>query len=450
MADVTYTANSGFYDSVNQDRLYGADDMNRPYHRLVSNGIFGTPQGTLTDDLRVVASSGMEVIVKAGEGIFGYKWFELPADQAVTITENSGILPRLDSIIVRVDTTMETRAASIVYREGTPASIPAPPALDTSTGIYEYRLANISVAAGASVITGADISDTRADTSQCGVVTALIYQPDTQFLFEQWKTAYQQYFQSMTDAFNSYASIQQQAWEDFFEEAQSNLTATNNVVKLQATDSLVNVVSEAAGGDIIILRVSNLIPSFNVSTDALNIYINGLKLDETMYSMPAMPYADTVKLDCFTSFPTAANGKITLEVLKSVVPSGLSSIESTLQELNENLSEATADTDWQPLTLASNVYAFQGTTPAYRRIGKQVFISGAVFNVGYPRVVAYLPQTCCPPQKIRFLAGVATPQDMKGTCIISIDTSGNISVETTSFVGSAYSEFFTLDFNFAV
>ena len=40
MADTRYTVDSGFYDSVNQDRLYSADEMNMPYKDIISEGVF--------------------------------------------------------------------------------------------------------------------------------------------------------------------------------------------------------------------------------------------------------------------------------------------------------------------------------------------------------------------------------------------------------------------------
>ena len=38
-SDVKYNVNAGFFDAINEDRTYSADDMNRPYRRLVSNGV---------------------------------------------------------------------------------------------------------------------------------------------------------------------------------------------------------------------------------------------------------------------------------------------------------------------------------------------------------------------------------------------------------------------------
>ena len=73
MADQIFSVNSGFYNAVNNDRTYSAEDMNRPYKRIVANGVFATPAGTASNDLRVTATSGMVISVAAGEGIFADK-----------------------------------------------------------------------------------------------------------------------------------------------------------------------------------------------------------------------------------------------------------------------------------------------------------------------------------------------------------------------------------------
>ena len=72
---------TGFYNSVGEDRKYNAEDMCRPYRRLVSNGVFAAPDGSPSIDFQVVANNNMTVTVKAGEGIFFNKWAELDADE---------------------------------------------------------------------------------------------------------------------------------------------------------------------------------------------------------------------------------------------------------------------------------------------------------------------------------------------------------------------------------
>ena len=77
MADQIFNVKSGFYDAVNLDRLYSADDMNKPYSRVIADGVFATNQGTPSSDLQVVSTgTGMQISVMAGQGIFGAKWFQ--------------------------------------------------------------------------------------------------------------------------------------------------------------------------------------------------------------------------------------------------------------------------------------------------------------------------------------------------------------------------------------
>ena len=44
-SDVKYEVNAGFFDAINNDRVYSAEDMNMPYTKLISEGVFATPKG---------------------------------------------------------------------------------------------------------------------------------------------------------------------------------------------------------------------------------------------------------------------------------------------------------------------------------------------------------------------------------------------------------------------
>jgi hypothetical protein len=182
MADQVFAVNSGFYDAVNSDRTYSADDMNRPYKRVVSNGVFATPKGTKSTDLQVVsANNGMQIIVKKGEGIFADKWFENSAAINITVPANTSTVPRIDSVIVQVDKRTSGRVGNIVYRTGTPSVNPTAPSINTVSNVIEYRLANVRVETGTTAITTAMITDRRG-SADCPWVTSLIYQVDTSIL----------------------------------------------------------------------------------------------------------------------------------------------------------------------------------------------------------------------------------------------------------------------------
>jgi hypothetical protein len=260
MADQVFEVNAGFFNSINDDRLYSADEMNRPYKRVISNGVFATPAGTPSTDLQVVsAANGMNIIVKAGEGLFADKWFENPADITIAVPNNTNISPRRDSVIVQVDNTTAGRKASIVYRTGTPSTSPMPPAMGTQPNIIEYRLANIYVAAGASYIGNDAIVDLRG-SGECPWITSLIYQVDTSQLYNQWQAAYQKYYDDTTAQFNEFMrSLTRDLSVDLsIRKVSTSYTTTSN-----------NTTS-----------ITIPISTFNSTTDVLEVYINGLRAIE--------------------------------------------------------------------------------------------------------------------------------------------------------------------------
>lgn len=157
MADQIISADCGFFDSVNGDRLYSAVQMCNPYTRLVTDGIYPAPNGLGSSDFEVSEVTGqLKVKVKSGEGIFAHKWFRLTADTTIDVPQNGTILTRIDSVIIQVNNTSSVRAGRVIYREGTAASNPQPPALTNSGDISEFRIANITVAGGATTVTVSD------------------------------------------------------------------------------------------------------------------------------------------------------------------------------------------------------------------------------------------------------------------------------------------------------
>ncbi len=188
--DVKYKVEAGFFDSIAEDRTYSADDMNRPYRRLISNGVFATPEGEPSNFLQVFSSSdGMNIKVSAGYALIGDKWFENPSDLLITISRNSELLTRIDSIIAQVDKTQAGREGSIVYRKGSASSNPVHPEINTDEDISEFRLADIVISPSCVEITQDLITDCRG-SEECPWVTSLIKQVDTSTLFVQYQTWY--------------------------------------------------------------------------------------------------------------------------------------------------------------------------------------------------------------------------------------------------------------------
>lgn len=245
----------GFFNSVNKDRLYAAEDMTKPYELLISNGVFASPNGTPSDQLQVMANTGFTAIVKPGRGIFADKWLINDAEMTLTFDAPEVTVDRIDSVIVRIDVSENVRAGSIFVRKGTPSTSPVPPDLIDTGLIKEYRLANVRLDSDTLEIRQLNIQDCRG-SAECPWVTSLINQVDTSTIFVQW-----------TDAFRT--------WFDGIKE----FLAKSTLIRSYTTTYTASTSGETT--------IPINLPQYNRFLDIIHVYINGMMLIEGVeYTKP--------------------------------------------------------------------------------------------------------------------------------------------------------------------
>lgn len=229
------TMKSGFHNSINGDRKYTAEDMNRPYKDIVSNGVFPNP----STHLQVLASSGMTVSVSAGGGLFGNGWGYNDAPEFLTLDSAEATLSRIDAIVVKRDESEAVRDTVLYVKKGTPAQNPVRPEMTRDDYVNEYCLATILVAPNTSIITQSLITDTRPDTSVCGWVTGLIQQVDTSTLFTQWQSAYSEQYDAFMSEFEVWWSgVRSILQDDETASAQILLLTQEKADKVKSTVTL--------------------------------------------------------------------------------------------------------------------------------------------------------------------------------------------------------------------
>ena len=193
---------SYFFNAVESsgsyDRVYNAEDVCSYLDKIVGNGVFPDP----STSLQVRASSGMQVIVGAGQGwIQGHKMINT-ADLTLTLPAANSHYDRYDHIIFAMDAQTSQRAMRIYVKSGTPSASPSiTPQLTRTSTLYELCLASIRVPAGYTSITSAMITDRRMDSTVCGMVQGLIQQVDTTTLWQQQDAEFHQW---MTDVVDQY------------------------------------------------------------------------------------------------------------------------------------------------------------------------------------------------------------------------------------------------------
>ena len=295
---VTY----GFFNSVDGDRLYNADDISNYFLKLISNGVFATPASAM----QVQANNGLTVQVSAGWGFINCKWINNDAPYLLTLDAADVVLNRIDRIVLRLNTNTNTRSMTIAIKKGTAGTSPNPPALQRNNGIYELSLAQIYVAANASTITQANITDERANTSVCGYVTGLIDQIDTTNLFAQYDSAFNQWFATIKETLTTTTLIRQ------YTSVYTTTTASESVIPIN-----INV--------------------YNETLDVLNVYVNGMKLT------PGVDYTESGGMITLANALDVVGTPVEFEVLKSIDGSDAESVIDMVYALQLELGKIDAN-----------------------------------------------------------------------------------------------------------
>ena len=144
---------SGFFNSMNHDRIYDADDINSIFDGIITDGVFGN----IGNRFQVTQTGGMTVNIGTGKARLHQIFVENDANLLLTIPQSDVLLNRIDSIVVHVDKTVNGRVGNIVVKKGVPSQNPVIPSLENDGQIYEMPIANIKVNANVNKITASDI-----------------------------------------------------------------------------------------------------------------------------------------------------------------------------------------------------------------------------------------------------------------------------------------------------
>lgn len=304
----------GFFDSVNGDRTYDADQMSTYFEGLISDGVYEN-----IGDRFVVSSAnnGMNINVGSGRAIIQSHWVKNDATAVLTLDPSDVQLNRVDAVVLRLDAS--AREIDLTIKKGTAVSgTPTIPAITRSGTVYELYLASVYVAKGATQPT--TITDLRP-SSYCGWVTGIIQQVDTSDLFTQWQAAYQQQFA----AFDAYIAAKQEAFDTWF----SNLTKTLNVDTSITKYEYTHTFTVASAG----FQIRPADYEFVYGEDVLLLFTNGVFFVEgTDYRViNAEPYYAIERLPVGKTFK--AGDVVTCVILKNVIGKEVTNVDTAVPAL---------------------------------------------------------------------------------------------------------------------
>ena len=147
------TIKSGFFNSLNHDRVYDADDINSIFDGIITDGVFGN----IGKRFAVTPGSGMSVNVGTGKARFHQIFVENDANLVLQIPQSDVLLNRIDAVVIRVDRAMSGRTGNIVVLKGMPSQNPIAPTLSNDNQIWDMPIAYINVKANVNKVNSSDI-----------------------------------------------------------------------------------------------------------------------------------------------------------------------------------------------------------------------------------------------------------------------------------------------------
>ena len=208
---VTY----GFYNALNHDRLYNATEMSSIFDGLVNDGIYES----IGTAMMVTPSSGMTVNVGVGRAWFNHTWTLNDAILPIELSPAIAVFSRIDAIVLKVDTRKTVRTNTIEVIEGTPATNPVKPSIDSGhSEVFIYPLAYVTIGAGATEITASNIEN-RVGFSETPFVTGIVQVMSIDSLIAQWRSQWEDWLNSKPAEFEEWVAQQKADMTDFINDA---------------------------------------------------------------------------------------------------------------------------------------------------------------------------------------------------------------------------------------
>ena len=237
----------GFFNSLNGDRKYDANQFTSIFDGLIKDGVFSS----IGDAMVVTANGGLTVSVGTGRAWFNRTWTFNDTELPLVATPSDILLDRIDAVVLEVNHNENVRTNTIKIIEGTPASKPANPTMINDELVHQYPLCYISRPAKSTVIEKTDITNTIG-TAECPFVTGILTVVTLDNFIQQWKAQFTKWLDTAkTDYTEWYATMvasleaNSAALETWMTEQQNEFTVWFSNIQAQlAGDVAGNILSQ--------------------------------------------------------------------------------------------------------------------------------------------------------------------------------------------------------------
>ena len=191
------TVSSGFFNSVNHDRLYDAEQVSSIFDGIIEDGVYESIGEAFM--VKPYADGNDTVIVGTGRAWFDHTWTLSDAQFSITLSPPNTLLGRIDTIVIDVDRRDNVRANSIKCIEGDYGTEPTAPTLLNEELHKQYPIADIKVNPGVSGVISAYNITYRVGTEACPLVTGPLEALNITNYFKQMESEFDIWFEGVKD-----------------------------------------------------------------------------------------------------------------------------------------------------------------------------------------------------------------------------------------------------------
>lgn len=128
---------SGFFESMDKDRVYNSDDFCNILDPIITYGVLEKFKDKFSVELPTTINDGLlQVVVKPGKAFYKNKFIDIDTDELVDIAESPAYNQRWDAIVLDFDLREEVREYSVKYVKGEALRED----IDRSTGTTIYSM----------------------------------------------------------------------------------------------------------------------------------------------------------------------------------------------------------------------------------------------------------------------------------------------------------------------
>lgn len=184
----------GFFNSLNGDRKYSAEQISAIFDGLITDGVFNN----IGELFVVTVSSGMDIIVKTGRAWFNHTWSLNDSWMVLTVEPPDVGLDRVDAVVLEVNSSINERKNSIKIVKGVVGVNPNKPSLIDTDDVHQHALAYVTVHRNAETIKPEDI-EIVVGGSQTPFVSSLLESVSIDDLFNQWEGEFDTWFEHLQE-----------------------------------------------------------------------------------------------------------------------------------------------------------------------------------------------------------------------------------------------------------